>query len=114
MTTSLLDKYRRHAVDHGLHTVEGDADAISDSYDRLQRVFISLVHEGTGNDLFHFYDDVDPCVPCWAAAHTLDIDGTRALAKLSQLEESGDPHVGMDAKYTIQEWMSGKLRFLPS
>jgi hypothetical protein len=63
---------------------------------------------------FRFYDDVDPSVQCWPAAHTLEIDEARAWAKLEQLEKSGNPHVSMDAKYTIQEWKNGELRFLPS
>ena len=71
---SLLDDYRRHAFDHGAHTLEGDADAINDSYDRVQRAFISLINEGKGGELFVLYDDSDPSVQCWAAAHTLEVD----------------------------------------
>ncbi len=111
--TSLLDEYRRHAADYGAHVIEGDADASNESYDRVQRAFISLVNEGKGNELFRLYDDSDPSVQCWAAAHTLEIDEARALAKLEQLEKSGIPHISTDAKYTIQEWKNGALRFLP-
>jgi hypothetical protein len=111
--TSLLDEYRRHAVDHGVFTAEGDANGINKSYDQLRRVFVSLVNEGKGNELFRFYDDVDPCVQCWAAAHTLEINESRALAKLGQLQNAGIPHVSTGAKYTIQEWKNGELRFLP-
>jgi hypothetical protein len=50
--TSLFDEYRRHAFDHGVHTMEGDADAINESYDRLQRAFILLGKEGEGDELF--------------------------------------------------------------
>jgi hypothetical protein len=111
---SLLDEYRRYAIDHGVFTAEGDANGINKSYDQLRRVFISLVDEGKGNELFRLYDDVDPSVQCWAAAHTLEIDEARALVKLEQIQKSGDPHVSMDAEYTIQEWKNGSLRFLPS
>lgn len=112
--TSLLDEYRRHAVDHGVHTLEGDADANNESYGRLKCAFVALVNEGKRNELFHFYDDIDPWVQWWAAAHTLEIDEVRASTKLAQLEKSGIPHVSTGAKYTIQEWKNGQLRFLPS
>ena len=112
--SSLLDDYRRHAADYGAHVIEGNADASNESYARVQRAFIALVNEGEGSELFRFYDDVDPSVQCWAAAHTLEVDETRALPKLEQLEKAGIPHISTDAKYTIQEWKSGALRFLPS
>ena len=111
---SLLDEYRRHAAEHGVGISEGDADASNASYDRLHDAFISLAREGKRNDLFRLYSDVDPSVQCWAAAHTLEVDETRALAKLEQLENSENPHVSMDAKYTIQEWKNGALTFLPT
>ena len=112
--TLWLDEYRRHAANHGVHTMEGDAAKSNESYFRLQDAFIALVGEGKRNELFRLYDDVDPCVQVWAAAHTLEIDESRALAKLEQLEKSGIPHASFDAKYTIQEWTSGNLKFLPS
>jgi hypothetical protein len=111
--TSLLDEYRQHAADHGVHSLEGDADASNAAYDRLQNVFVSLAREGKRNELFRLYDDVDPSVQCWAASHTLEIDEARALAKLGQLEKSGIPLVSMVAEYTIKEWKNGELRFLP-
>jgi len=112
--TSSLDQYRRHAFDHGFHTAECNADAGSESYDHLQEAFATLVRDGRRNELFGLYDDADPSVQCWAAAHTLEVDEARALAKLEQLEKSEVPHVSMDAEYTIKEWKSGELRFLPS
>ena len=111
--SSLLDDYRRHAADHGAYMIEGEADSSNESYDRLQEVFIALVRKGRRDELFRLYDDVDSSVQCWAAAHTLEVDETRALAKLAHLEKSGVPHVGMDAEYTIKEWKNGVLRFLP-
>jgi hypothetical protein len=110
---TLLDEYRRHAADHGAHMARGDADASNASYDRLQNAFLSLARKGNRDQLFVLYDDVDPFVQCWAAAHTLEIDEPRALQKLEQLEQAKIPHVSFDAKYTIQEWKSGELKFLP-
>jgi hypothetical protein len=111
--TSILDEYRRHAFDQGAYMAEGDADASNTSYDRLQHAFRSLVRDGKRHELFRLYDDPEPWVQGWAAVHTLEIDETRALAKLEQLENAGIPHISTDAKYTIQEWKSGALRFLP-
>ena len=112
--TSLIDEYRRFAAAHSACTIEGDADGINAAHDQVQRTVRSLVSQGKGDQLFQLYDDIDPSVQCWAAAHTLEIDETRALAKLEQLEKAGIPHISTDAKYTSQEWKSGALRFLPS
>lgn len=111
--TSLLDDYRQHAAAYGAHVIAGNADAGNESYDRVQRAFISLVDEGQGNELFRLYDDSDPSVQCWAAAHTLEIDEPTALAKLEELQKAGIPHISTDAKYTIVAWKKSELRFLP-
>ena len=112
--TSLLDEYRRHAVDQGAFMTEGDGDASNASYDRLQDAFVSLAREGKRRQLFNLYDDDDPWVQSWAAAHTLEIDEARALTKLEQLVNLGIPLVSSCAKHAIEEWKSGELRFLPS
>jgi hypothetical protein len=112
--TTLLDDYRRYAVDHGKHTLEGDADATNTAYDHLQDVFAAILKAGMGKELFPLYNDPDPWVQSWAAAHTLEVDELQALAKLSELESAGIPHVSTSAKYTIEGWKNGELRFLPS
>jgi hypothetical protein len=109
----LLTAYRQHAVDHGTNTLEGDAEATNAAYDHLQEVFLAIVEAGKGAELFQFYDDSDPWVQSWAASHTLEIDEAQALAKLWELERAGIPHVSTSAKYTIQGWKNGELRFLP-
>ena len=110
---ALFDNYRRHAVDHGKHTLEGDADATNAAYDQLQDAFAAIVKAGQGQGLFRLYGDVDPWVQSWAATHTLEIDEVRALGKLRELENRGISHVSTSAKYTIQGWKNGELRFLP-
>lgn len=110
---SLIDEYRRHAADQGRFAMKDDADASDESYGRLQAAFHSLVREGKRTELFRLYEDVDPWVQWWAAAHTLEVDDVRAIAKLEQLEHSGIPLVSSGARYTIQEWENGELRFSP-
>jgi hypothetical protein len=39
-----------------------------------------------------------------AAAHTLEVDEHRALAKLRQLAVAEIPLISTEAKYTIEEW----------
>ena len=53
--------------------------------------------------------------PCKAglAAHTLEVDEPRALAKIAELERSDNPHISMDAEYLRREWESGALKFFP-
>jgi hypothetical protein len=111
--TSLLDEYRIHAADHGAHTVDGDSEATNASYNQVQSAFLSLMRQGKGHELFALYDDTDPSVQCWAAAHTLEVDEARAIRKLEQLKSAGIPHVSTNAHFTIEEWKSGNLRFLP-
>jgi hypothetical protein len=108
-----IDEYRRYAADHGRHTLDGDVDATNFAYDELQRVFVSIVRAGFASELFQLYDDRDPWVQSWAAAHSLEVDPERALDKLRQLETAGIPHVSTGAKYTIEGWNNGTLRFLP-
>jgi hypothetical protein len=57
---ALLDDYRRYAVEHGKHTLEGDAEATNAAYDHLQDAFVALVRAGEGEKLFGLYDDSDP------------------------------------------------------
>jgi hypothetical protein len=104
----LLDEYRRHAVEHGRQTIEGDVDATNLAYDHLQEAFNAIMRMGGGHHIFRFYDDADLWVQAWAAAHTLRIDHDRALRKLRELESAKIPHVTTDAKYIIQDWKIGK------
>jgi hypothetical protein len=107
-----LDDYRRYAVDHGKYTLQGDAEATNRGYDSLKRAFLELVDQGKARDLFRFYDDADPWVQAWAAAHTLEIHEARAIVKLHELVDAGIPHVSTDAKYTLQEWNAWRLAIL--
>lgn len=111
--TSTLDEYRRYAADHGAHSMEGDADATNAAHDRLQEAFLSLARGGKRRELFKLYDDPDLAVQCWAAAHTLEVDEARALAKLAEIEKAKESFSSMDAEYTIKEWKLGVLHFLP-
>src|SRR6516162_7673398 len=110
----LLDDYRRHAAEHGQHTVEGNADAANAAHDRLQRTFVAIMSAGKGTELFLLYDETNCWVQLWAAAHTLELNESKALAMLSALQQAGIPGISTTAKYTIQEWKGGKLKFLPS
>lgn len=106
-----LDEYRRHAAQHGSHTAAGGADAINKSCDGLHQVLALLTRSGKRHELLSLFDDPDPAVQCWAAAHTLEFDEERALAKLADLARLEMPHVSVDAEHTIKEWESGQLRF---
>ena len=109
---SLLDQYRKHAADHGIHTRSGNAGACNKAYHKLRSVFSKIFKNGTGTLLFGFYEDPDPFVQVWAAAHTLEVDSERAMAKLEELEAAGIPHVSTAAEYTLKGWRKGTLRFV--
>jgi hypothetical protein len=113
MTFQMLQEYIRHASVHGNCTIEGDSEGANLAYGCLQQTFEQIVRSGEGDLLFGLYEDDDLWVQSWAAAHTLELNETRALAKLEQLVIARIPHVSTSAKYTIQGWKAGELRFLP-
>ena len=110
---SLLEEYRKDAILHTECTENGRYRKGNNAHDRLQETFLKIVKSGCGNDLFSFYDDENTGVQAWAASHTLELDESRALEKLRQLESADIPHISFDAKYVIEGWESEDLRFLP-
>jgi hypothetical protein len=109
--STLLDEYRGVASDHGKHTQQGDHKKANVAHDRLGEILKSFVAAEEDQQLFSLYEDSDQWVQAWAAAHTLEIDEARAIAKLEELQMAEIPLVSMGAKYTIQEWKSGDLKF---
>jgi hypothetical protein len=109
--SDLIDDYRRHAAAHGTFTLQGEADLGNASHAQLQEAFLALARQGARNKLFDLYSDPDLWVQWWAAAHTLEVDASRALAKLEQLAQTGVPIVASGAQETIKEWQKGALSF---
>jgi Domain of unknown function (DUF2019) len=107
----LLEEYRRYASEHGKHIKEADPDRSNVAHDNLHKTFLSLIAAGRGQDLILLFDDPDESVQLWAAAHSLEVDERKALEKLQAIADAAS-FVSLDAKYTIEEWRSGELRFL--
>src|ERR1700748_3508654 len=107
-----IEDYVRYAADHGKFTLDGDAEATNTAYDRLQHIFKEIVSNGEGNQLFRLYEHNDPWVQAWAASHTLELNESRAIAKLEQLKAADIPHISSGARYTLEGWKNDGLRFL--
>ena len=110
--TSLIDEYRRLAIRYGHSIEQGDTEGMDTSTECSQKTFRAIVDAREGNALFLLFSDVSPWVQLQAASHCLELDSARASAKLDELERAGIPHVSTDAKYTLEGWNSGELRFL--
>lgn len=107
----LIDEYRTVAGDHGRHTQEGDHKKANAAHDRLAEILKALVSANDDDQLFSLYDDADPHVQLWAATHTLELDQARAVAKLDEIRQAEIPLASMSARYTIQSWKEGDLKF---
>ena len=111
MAEELIKRYIETARRHGEGTRTGDYKKANRAYDALARLLQEITAASCDEDLFELYDDDEPWVQSWAAAHTLEIDEQRAVKKLQELMASGLAHVSIDEKYILQEWRSGALRF---
>jgi|GEM_PF-4166001 len=80
--------------------------------DTFSAPLLELVKAGEGKNLLELYSDPNPWVQSWAASHALEIDENSALRKLAELESADIPLVSTSAKYTIQGWKAGQLRFM--
>jgi hypothetical protein len=109
--SNLIKEYQTAAKDHGTWTRGGDSDKTNAAHEKMHEVLAALVAAREDGQLFTLYDDSDPWVQLWAATHTLEVDAARATAKLESLQRSGIPLASMCAKYTLQSWKDGDLRF---
>ena len=107
---SLLARYRELAERHGKQSFSGDAEKTNRTFDELHTVLAKMVAEEADDCLFSLYEDDDRFVQLWSAAHTLEIDESRATNKLQELVDLGLPIVSMSARYTIAGWNEGRLR----
>ena len=114
MISPKLNSYIHHAGENGRCCFEEDSEAANAAYWALAREYEILVNNGELNLLFSLYEHDNKWVQIWAAAHPLEVDEARALAKLQQLLKAPEQFVSHSAKYTLQEWKLGELHFLPS
>ncbi|HZZ77004.1 MAG TPA: hypothetical protein VFE62_00715 [Gemmataceae bacterium] len=108
--SDLID-YRTAAHEHGKHTMSGDSDLANQAFEALQSAFNRLVAAKHDAMICDLYEDPDPWVQLWAAAHTLEITESKALEKLTNLRDARKPVLSMNAKFTIVEWKNHRLAF---
>lgn len=85
-----LQRYRDCAVIHGDISTRSSKVANA-AVKKLMTVFRKLVAAKEDHLLFELYSDPEPAVQAWAAAQTLELDETRAMEKLRELEECNVP-----------------------
>lgn len=105
-----LGRYRELAELHGKHTIAGDAKKTNCTFDELHSVLVDMIVEEADFLLFSLYEDDDKFVQLWSAAHTLELDESRAKSKLQELLDAEIPIVSMSARHTISGWEQGGLR----
>lgn len=108
---TLIDNYKSAATAHGEGTKGGDSTKTNKAHDDLVRVLGELTARGEDTALLGLFDDPDVWVQLWAVAHTLEVDEKLARTKLQSIMDAGIPLASMDARYTLQGWDSGDLKF---
>ena len=78
------------------------------------RESMDLIKTNEVTKILELLEDEDLWVQLWAASHSLEIDEVKALKKLTEIQEAGIPLVSSSAKYTIEAWNAGELRYLSS
>jgi hypothetical protein len=111
MITHLLQDYRKYAFAHGEAIRACNSKKANKAHDALWEVLKRIVASGCDSELFGLYEDEDPDVQSWAAAHTLEIDEKKATAKLQELVDAQIENVSWNSKYALAEWKKGNLRF---
>lgn len=113
MENDLIEKYRKLARDYAEGVRNSNPKKTNRAHDALWEVLKQIVGASCDHRLFDLYGDEEPWVQTWAAAHTLEIDETRAISKLQSLADAGIKGLSLSAEYTIKEWRSGELNFRP-
>lgn len=111
MKEKLIDRYIELAKIHGEGTVSGDFKNANKAYKKLATLLEQLSAECLDEALFALYQHEDPWVQNWAAVHTLEIDELRASRKLEELVDANLPLLSSGARYTLEGWRAGRLRF---
>ena len=108
---TLIDDYKSAAEAHGEGTKEGNSKKANKAYKDLNKVLAELIAQGEDSALLGLLDDPNVWVQLWAAAHTLEVDEQQARAKLQSIVDAAIPIACLDARYTLQGWDSGDLKF---
>ena len=111
MIEDLISDYRDAAIMHGDGIMSGDSKKANQAFDSLQDVLNKLTEIGEDQALLELLSDENVWVQLWAAAHSLETDEHNAKMKLQSLANAGIPIASMDARYTLQEWDNGSLKF---
>lgn len=114
MKEKLMARYIESARMHGEGTVSGDFKNANKAYKTLATILERLSAECLDEELFALYQHEDPWVQNWAAVHTLEIDELRASRKLEELVDANIPLLSSGARYTLEGWKAGKLRYRKS
>ncbi len=109
---NLLQKYREAVVEHGECAYNGVRPGIIDAVGRKRDDLLQeMVAAGKDYRLLELYNDEDLWVQLSAATHTLEIAEDQAMAKLTELATTRYGRTRTTAKYTLQEWKAGNLKF---
>lgn len=111
MIEDLISDYKDTAILHGNGTMSGNKRKANQAYTRLQNILKKITEIDEDKALLDLFSDENVWVRLWAAAHSLEIDETKAKKNLRHLADAEIPIVSMNARYTLQEWDNGSLKF---
>ncbi len=103
-----LDLYVSSAKAHGDASVEGDHTRANVSYDELIKCFKELRKSGKAAELLGLLNHSDPNVRLWAATHSLELDGQKAVAVLRELA-TADHFSSFSAQIILDQWEKGEF-----
>lgn len=107
----LIQEYRDFAIKHTEYSEKGDYKTVNKSYSKIMKVLKKLITLKEDDKLLQLLNDDNPGVRCWAATNCLEIKESEALKTLEALEKGHYPEASFNAKYVIQEWKKGNLKF---
>jgi hypothetical protein len=105
----VFQNYIIAAIAHGKATIEGDYKTANKQYVNLEKIYKKFErdHSLADNLVEIFFQNVDPSVRIWAAAHALKLNIRVDEAKKVLQQASGDNNIGifrLDAEMTLKEW----------
>lgn len=114
VTSNLKDEFAELAALHGKYSEMGDGQKTNLIFEQLISVVKKLREESDHGEstLTQLVTDKNLFVVCYAATYLLPIHPESGEAVLSDLAEKDNGLAGFDAKTTLQEWKTGRLKLL--
>jgi hypothetical protein len=114
MSKTVVERFVDSAITHGETAATGDYKTGNKAYDRKRAAVVELrkLPDRGEAALVALLEHPNLWVKKSAATYLLPLREDLACATLERLELSSNKHLAFDAKMTLQEWRSGRLKLL--